>query len=96
VAPAKVESDGRLEEAMTTLLQNQAILVQIQASFLARMSDVEQRLARIESILREHSRMFREILDTLNDRIAEIVDALPDRIGRKFGIKRWQLEPPAE
>jgi len=57
MARAKVERNGRLEEAMATLLQNQASLVQNHISFLAWRSEMEQRFARIEAILLEHSRI---------------------------------------
>ncbi len=83
MARAKSQRNGRLEEAMATLLQNQASLLQNQASFLARMSEIDQRMsemdrinterfARIEAILIEHS---------------QILQALPDAIREKIGFK---------
>jgi hypothetical protein len=73
---AKNASNGLLEEALATLIQNQA-------SFLARMSEIDarvaemdrvgsERFARIEALLIQHSR---------------ILEALPDAIGDKIGFK---------
>jgi hypothetical protein len=77
---------------MAALLQNQAMLVQNQVAFVGRMSAIEQRLGRIEAILTQHS----QLLDTLNDRVREIIETLPDRIGAKFGFQPPQRERPAE
>ena len=76
MARAKNARDGRLEEALATLIQNQA-------SFLARLSEIDarvaemdrinsERFARIEALLIEHSR---------------ILNALPDAIRDKIGFK---------
>jgi hypothetical protein len=90
MARAKDQSNGRLEEAMATLLQNQAVLVQNQASFLARLSDMErisaERFARIEAILLEHSRILGEHSRILGEH-TRILQALPDTIRQKIGFK---------
>ncbi len=83
MARSKSFRNGRLEEAMATLLQNQA-------SFLARISETDRRLAetdrinaerfaRIEAILMEHSRILAEH--------TRILQALPDAIREKIGFK---------
>jgi len=79
MARAKVERNGRLEEAMATLLQNQASLVQNHISFLAWRSEIEQRFARIEAILLEHSRILGEH--------TRILQALPETIRERIGFK---------
>lgn len=76
MARSKNARNGRLEEALATLIQNQA-------SFLARMSEIDarvaemdrinsERFARIEALLIEHNR---------------ILEALPDAIREKIGFK---------
>jgi hypothetical protein len=76
MARAKNAGNGRLEEALATLIQNQA-------SFLARMSEIDlrvaemdrvntERFARIEALLIEHNRT---------------LQALPDAIGEKIGFR---------
>jgi hypothetical protein len=83
VARPKTGRNGRLEEAIAILLQNQA-------SFLARMSDIDarvsetdrinsERFARIEALLLEHNR---------------ILEALPDAIRDKIGFKPPEQTPP--
>lgn len=79
MARAKSEKNGRLEEAIALLLQNQA-------HFLARMAEMDrissERFARIESILIEHSRILAEH--------GEILERLPDAIREKIGFKAPQ------
>jgi len=83
MARAKNQTNGRLEEAIAILLQNQA-------AFLARASEIDrqrselqqrvfemdrlnsERFARIEAILMEHTRILR---------------ALPEAIREKIGVK---------
>ena len=75
--------NGRLEEAIAVLLQNQATFVQSQATFQTQMAEMRkehlelersssERFARIEAILIEHSR---------------ILHALPDAVREKIGFK---------
>jgi hypothetical protein len=82
MARARDRRNGRLEDAIATLIQNQA-------SFLARMSEIDQRsselerinserFARIEMILLEHSR---------------ILQALPDAIRQKVLLPRLSRIP---
>jgi hypothetical protein len=74
---------GRLEEAMATLLQNQATFVQSQLAFQSRMAELErvtaERFARVEAILLEHSRIFAEH--------SRMLQALPEAIREKIGFK---------
>ncbi len=76
MARARSTGNGRLEEALATLIQNQT-------AFLARMSEIDarvaemdrinaERFARIESLLLEHNRM---------------LQALPEAIRVKIGFK---------
>ncbi len=87
---SKQQKNGRLEEAMALLLQNQASFVQNQAafvqnqtSFLARMAEMDrvnsERFARIEAILLEHSQIL--------DEHTRILEALPDVIRERIGFK---------
>jgi hypothetical protein len=73
VARAKNATNGRLEEALATLIQNQA-------SFLARMSEIDsrvaemdrinlERFARIEALLIEHNRILQALPDAIRDKI---------------------------
>lgn len=79
MARAKSEKNGRLEEAIAILLQNQA-------SFLARMAEMDrissERFARIEAILIEHSRILGEH--------TRILERLPEAIREKIGFKAPQ------
>jgi hypothetical protein len=76
MARAKGNSNGRLEDAVATLIQNQA-------SFLARMAEMDrlsaERFARIETLLIEHNQILAE-----HNRILQ---ALPDAIRQKIGFK---------
>ncbi len=72
---ARTKSDGnrRLEDALATLIQNQA-------SFLARMSEIDSRVAdidrinsdrfaRIEVLLLEHNRILQALPDVMREKI---------------------------
>lgn len=80
---AKKTRNGRIDEALAALLQAQATLTQNQASFLARLSDMEQEAAqrffRVESILLEHSRALAEL--------RKMLEQLPDALKEKIGFK---------
>jgi hypothetical protein len=90
MARPKSTNNGRLEEALATMLQNQVVLVQTQTAFVARISVMDaqraemervnsERFARIEAILLDHSRIL-----TDHNRILE---ALTDAIRQKIGFK---------
>src|SRR5262249_22274346 len=83
MARAKNSGDGRLEEAVAVLIQNQA-------SFLARVSEMDrissERFGRIEAILAEHSRILAEL--------ARMMQALPETIREKIGFKAPEKPGP--
>lgn len=96
MARAREQRNGRLEEAMTTLLQTRA-------AFLARISETDrelaelkrinaERFARIETILLEHSRILAEHSRILADH-SRILAALPDAIREKIDFKIPEQPP---
>jgi len=73
MARTKSDGNGRLEDALATLIQNQA-------SFLARMSEIDSRVAdmdrinsdrfaRIEALLLEHNRILQALPDVMREKI---------------------------
>jgi hypothetical protein len=87
MARTKNRGNGRLEEAMALLIQNQA-------SFLARITEIDHRIAetdrinserfaRIEALLLEHNRILAEH--------TRILEALPEVIRQKISFKTPQL-----
>ncbi len=72
----------RLEEAMATLLQNQAMFVTQMVSINERFARMDERLARVEAILLQHSQILKEH--------TEIMQALPEAVRERMGFK-----PPA-
>jgi hypothetical protein len=81
MARARSNRNGRLEEAMATLLQDQA-------SFLARMSEIDARVSEMDRINSERFARIESLLLADHNRILE---ALPDAIREKIGFK----PPPA-
>jgi hypothetical protein len=75
-AGAKSDRNGRLEEAMINLIQNQA-------AFLTRMAEMDrlsyERFSRIEQILFEHSRILAELLQSM--------ERLPEAVREKIAFK---------
>ena len=57
MARAKNNGNGRLEEAMATLIQNQAAFVAQMRDSDTRTAAFERRFDRIEAILLEHNRI---------------------------------------
>lgn len=91
MARAKSNGNGRLDEAMTVLVQAQATLVQAQATlaqnqaaFLARIVETDARMAEIN---RTNSERFARIEAILMEH-SRILHALPDAIRDKIGFKR--------
>ena len=83
MARGKNSGNGRLEEAMALLIQNQD-------AFVARMADTDksmaetnkvntERFARIEALLLEHNRILQEH--------NKLLEALPEVIREKIGFK---------
>ncbi len=90
MARAKAHTNGRLEEALTTLLQNQATLVQTQASFVAQSAETNRQLAETKRELAELERVATERFARIEAILLEhnrILQALPDTIRDKIGFK---------
>ena len=77
---------NRLEEAMATLLQNQALFVGEMAAINHRIDErfarMDERMARMEAILIQHSAILKAH--------TEIMQALPEAVRERMGFK-----PPA-
>src|SRR2546430_1370076 len=93
MAKPRTQSNGKLDkldEAMSSLVQSQALLVQNQAAFEAQIIDLQrlnaERFGRIEAILLEHSRILSDHSRILSDH-GRILQALPDAIRDKIGFK---------
>ena len=90
MARAKSDGNGRLEEALATLLQNQAALVQNQTAFVARIAEIDARVAettaRIAEMDRVNAERFARIVALLLEH-NRILEALPDTIRDKIGFK---------
>jgi hypothetical protein len=97
VAKARQSRNGRLEEALATVLltqasmqQNLSALQQTQTAFLAQMAemkaDSDRRFARIEAILLDHTRILQEHSRILQEQ-GRILQALPDAVREKIGFK---------
>jgi len=75
MARMKDQKNGRLEEAMVLLIQNQA-------QFLARITEMDrinsERFARIEAMLAEHGRILQQL--------PEMLQELPEAVRQKFGF----------
>jgi hypothetical protein len=97
VARAKAGGNGRLEEAIAILLQNQA-------SFVARMAEIDARHAETERRFVEMERRHAEIERANAERFARIealllehnriLEALPDVLRDKIGFKPPEQVPP--
>jgi hypothetical protein len=83
MARAKQQGNGRLEEALATLIQNQAAFVAQLHQRDREMAELQrvnsERFARIESILLEHSRILAEH--------TRILERLPEAVREKIGFK---------
>lgn len=77
---AKGAVNGRLEDALATLIQNQA-------SFLARMSEIDSRVAELDRISSERFARIATLLLGHN----RILQSLPDSIRDKIGFKHPSL-----
>jgi hypothetical protein len=84
------EKNGKLNDALAALVTAQAILAQTQAETLARTQEsikeiadlrrsTDERFARIERILLEHSRIL--------DQHTRILEALPDAVRQTIGFR---------
>jgi hypothetical protein len=90
MARARDGGNGRLEEAVAVLIQNQA-------SFLARVSEMDrvsaERFGRIEAMLGDHSRVLAEHSRILAE-IFRMMQALPETIREKIGFKAPEKPAP--
>jgi hypothetical protein len=97
MARERQSRNGRLEDALATVLQTQAsmqqnlsALQQTLTSFLAQMAelkaDSDRRFARIEGILLDHTRILQEHSRILQEH-GRILQALPYAILAKIGFK---------
>jgi hypothetical protein len=80
MARARGAGNGRLEEALATLIQNQAAFVARMTETDARIAEmdrinaerfarIEERFARIEALLLEHNRILQALPDVIRDKI---------------------------
>ncbi len=90
MARARTNQHGRLEEALATLLQSQAILqqsvatlVQTQAAFVARMSATDAHIAELEQRI---ERRFASIEAILNE-LVRMMQRLPEAVREKIGFR---------
>ena len=83
MARARYQRNGRLEEAMATLLQNQALFLAQVADmnhrFDERFARMDERFARIEAILVQYSQILSEH--------TRMLQALPEAVRDKIGFK---------
>ncbi len=97
MARARQSRNGRLEDALATVLltqasmqQNLSALQQTLTAFLAQMAemkaDSDRRFSRIEAILLDHSRILQEHSRILQEH-SRILEALPDAVRDKIGFK---------
>ena len=84
------DRNGRIEEAVATLLQNQAViqqniatLVQTQAAFVARMSETDARIADMEQ---RSERRFANI-EAILGQLVRMIERLPEAVREKIGFK---------
>jgi hypothetical protein len=91
MARARSSRNGRLEELMANLLQNQAILqqniatlVQTQAAFVARMSETDSRIADMDQRI---ERRFANIEAILSE-LVRMIERLPEAVRDKIGFSR--------
>lgn len=84
---ARSKANGRLEEALAVLIQNQA-------AFLSRIAEMDrlaaERFGRIEALLLEHNRILQEHSRILQEH-SRILQALADAIREKIGFKAPSL-----
>lgn len=73
MARARNTGNGRLEEALATLIQNQAAFVARMAEIDARVAEMgrinSERFARIEALLIEHNRTLQALPEAIREKI---------------------------
>jgi hypothetical protein len=79
----KGTTDGRLEDALTSLIQAHASLAQNQAAFLTRISEIDARMAETDRVNSERFARIEAILMNLMGMIERLPEAVRDKIGFK-------------
>jgi predicted nuclease with TOPRIM domain len=72
MARAKEQSNGKLDEALTALLQAQAVMVRTQAAFVAQSAEIAERLAELEKEKIELDKKWTESQLRIDERFARI------------------------
>lgn len=88
--PDKEIRNGRLEEAMATLLQNQAALVQSQIALASQKAAGDHRMAETDRQMAETNRLNAERfarIEAILGKLVGMLHALPDAIRDKIGFK---------
>jgi hypothetical protein len=101
VARTRNPANGRMEDALATLLQNQAELVQNQAAFVAQMRErdremieMQRRFARIDERFAQVDQRFAQIdqrfanIEALLREHNRILERLPDAVREKIVSRR--------
>lgn len=98
--------NGRLQEAMAVLLQNQATLLQTQAAFVAQMAETNRRQAETDRRQAETDRRLTELQQINAERFARIealllehnriLEALPEAIRQKISFRSSEPTVPHE
>jgi len=83
MARRKETTNGRLEDAMASLVQAHASLAQNQAAFLARISEIDARIAETNRV---NSERFARIEAILMD-LMRMMERLPEAVRDKIGFK---------
>ena len=79
----KDTGNGRLEDALASLLQAHASLAQNQAAFLSRISEIDARMAETNRL---NSERFSHIEAILMD-LMRMMEGLPEAVRDKIGFK---------
>jgi hypothetical protein len=90
MARTKNAGNGRLDEALATLIQSQAVLNQTQAAFNQTLAALVARMAEIDAQIAETNRLNAERFARIEALLLEhsrILKALPDAIREKIGFK---------
>jgi hypothetical protein len=96
MARVREHGNGKLEEALATLLQTQAIFVQNQAEFAAQKVESDKRIARMEKDFADFRRETAERFERIEAILIEhnrILKALPDMLREKIGFKVPETAP---
>jgi hypothetical protein len=97
MARAKEQSNGKLDEALTALVQARGVMVHTQAAFLAQSAETAKRLEEIEREKIELDKKYTESQVRIDERFARIeailiehnriLQSLANTVGEKIGFK---------